>query len=123
MRNSQNKSLNFLVYHLFSVVDLKLLENKDGILLILVTPAKVQQSVLCVVGTCSKMFAEGMYTSFLSPRAEVRIKEVIFVKFFGSVKSYANGSTVFSEVLSRSRLGDLHSTCVRGERNSTRLSE
>lgn len=114
MRNSQNKFPNFLVYHLSSLVDLKPLENKDGILLILVTPAKVQQSVLCAVGTCSKMFAEVMYTSFLSPRAEVRIKEVIFVKFFGSVKSYANGSTVFSEVLSRSRLGDLTLNMCQG---------
>lgn len=60
--------------------------------------------------------------SFLPPRAEVRIKGVVF-KLFGSIKSYANGFIVFSEVLSRSRLGDPYSIGVRGEGKWTRMSE
>lgn len=57
--------------------------------------------------------------SFLSPRAEVRIKDVMLAKFL-EVRSPLQ--TVLLRFLPRSSLGDLHSVCVRDQGNRTRVS-
>lgn len=84
LRNSQNKSLNFWVYHHFSLWDLKPLENEDRLLFILVSPVKSQHTDWCVVSACSKNVC-WRNIHVLSFRAEVRIKEATFVKFSESI--------------------------------------
>lgn len=73
------------------------------------------------------MLAEGPYTSFLSSRADVRAKKIIFVKYFESVKPSTNGFIVFFLLFfffsPRCTVGDLCLKNVRREGNRTRMSE